>query len=493
MSDKTAQGFLEHILAHPEDDAPRLVFADWLEEHGDGDRAEFIRVQIARARLPGWDARQVPLRLRERALLQQCRLKWQRKLPYIGGMTWRDYRRGFRATADFSDFSELKKNAGICWALAPLEAISVRFCRGQESAENIEPIAGLRELFINNERFYDLEEIASLAAAPLLSTLRALNVHACNLGVEGFQRLIASPHLGNLTALRVPENHIGNGGISALFDAASLTSLEVLDLSERNSYGRYNENPLIEAIGAAALASWPGLSKLRSLTLSSNAVGREGLRALLRSPRAAGLKELALRDNGLDGSAMQEFGAAHSALQLEVLDLGSNVLKDLGAAELARAPCLRELKVLELDRCEIALSGARRLARAPFLARLRHLNVDHNSFGPDGLFALLEAKPQELHTLRMVNNDLGDEGVSRLAESPASDTLLEVNLAQNKWELHGVEALGRAKHLQNLFILRLHGNLIAGSAAKLLRKSPLGRRLTILEKDQTTEGEDIPF
>src|SRR5262249_47556713 len=30
----------------PEDDAPRLVLADWLEEHGEGERAEFIRAQI---------------------------------------------------------------------------------------------------------------------------------------------------------------------------------------------------------------------------------------------------------------------------------------------------------------------------------------------------------------------------------------------------------------------------------------------------------------
>jgi uncharacterized protein (TIGR02996 family) len=29
------QAFLADIAAHPEDDAPRLIYADWLEEHGD--------------------------------------------------------------------------------------------------------------------------------------------------------------------------------------------------------------------------------------------------------------------------------------------------------------------------------------------------------------------------------------------------------------------------------------------------------------------------
>ncbi len=43
MSDEGA--LLATILAHPADDLPRLVLADWWEERGLHDRAEFIRVQ----------------------------------------------------------------------------------------------------------------------------------------------------------------------------------------------------------------------------------------------------------------------------------------------------------------------------------------------------------------------------------------------------------------------------------------------------------------
>ena len=32
--------FLEAIRAAPEDDTPRLVYADWLDDHGQGERAE---------------------------------------------------------------------------------------------------------------------------------------------------------------------------------------------------------------------------------------------------------------------------------------------------------------------------------------------------------------------------------------------------------------------------------------------------------------------
>lgn len=47
-----AAGLLRDILEHPHDDTPRLVYADWLEDAGEGARAEFIRVQIELAHHP---------------------------------------------------------------------------------------------------------------------------------------------------------------------------------------------------------------------------------------------------------------------------------------------------------------------------------------------------------------------------------------------------------------------------------------------------------
>lgn len=40
------EGLLRKVLEDPADDMPRLVLADWLEEHGEEERAEFIRVQV---------------------------------------------------------------------------------------------------------------------------------------------------------------------------------------------------------------------------------------------------------------------------------------------------------------------------------------------------------------------------------------------------------------------------------------------------------------
>lgn len=42
----TGEIILQDILKNPEDDGIRLIYADWLEEHGQELHAEFIRVQI---------------------------------------------------------------------------------------------------------------------------------------------------------------------------------------------------------------------------------------------------------------------------------------------------------------------------------------------------------------------------------------------------------------------------------------------------------------
>ena len=57
MHTPEADALLAAILAAPDDDAPRLVFADWLDEHHQADRAAFIRLQIELAGLPKHDPR----------------------------------------------------------------------------------------------------------------------------------------------------------------------------------------------------------------------------------------------------------------------------------------------------------------------------------------------------------------------------------------------------------------------------------------------------
>ena len=86
----TGNALLKAIVANPEEDTPRLVYADYLQENGDDERAEFIRVQVQLSRTEYPD-----LRARESALLAANHERWLRVLcPACGGS-------GFNAEIDW--------------------------------------------------------------------------------------------------------------------------------------------------------------------------------------------------------------------------------------------------------------------------------------------------------------------------------------------------------------------------------------------------------
>jgi uncharacterized protein (TIGR02996 family) len=79
--DKHPQAFLDDIIDHPDDDTPRLVYADWLDEHGEPDRAEFIRVQCEMAKENLDPKRGRELRKRAAALLKEHEGRWAPVTP----------------------------------------------------------------------------------------------------------------------------------------------------------------------------------------------------------------------------------------------------------------------------------------------------------------------------------------------------------------------------------------------------------------------------
>ena len=71
MTDRDA--LLRSILERPDDDVRRLVMADWLEENGESERAEFIRVQLEIA--------STPLTVERRKLLSKY--EWEDMRPEV--------------------------------------------------------------------------------------------------------------------------------------------------------------------------------------------------------------------------------------------------------------------------------------------------------------------------------------------------------------------------------------------------------------------------
>jgi uncharacterized protein (TIGR02996 family) len=91
----TAAGFVQTIRESPEDDAPRLVYADWLEERDDP-LGEFIRVQCEFEPVRGVYGQPRPdeLRERERKLLLENKEKWLGPLAALE----KEWEAGFEAS-----------------------------------------------------------------------------------------------------------------------------------------------------------------------------------------------------------------------------------------------------------------------------------------------------------------------------------------------------------------------------------------------------------
>ncbi|MBA3540389.1 MAG: TIGR02996 domain-containing protein [Deltaproteobacteria bacterium] len=98
-STRSAESLLADIYAHPEDDGPRLVYADLLLERGDP-RGELITLQLARSRDPAAP----PPTQREVDLLKKHGRTWLGALvPALSwgrGYSTTEFRRGFVAAAD---------------------------------------------------------------------------------------------------------------------------------------------------------------------------------------------------------------------------------------------------------------------------------------------------------------------------------------------------------------------------------------------------------
>src|SRR5687768_4091442 len=98
--DGTELGLIAAIVADPDNDTLRMVYADWLEEHGHSDRGEFLRLQV-QALSPSARRRNIndvledTIRLREAAPPAWAAAVAPHLAPYFGNAD--RYKRGLLA------------------------------------------------------------------------------------------------------------------------------------------------------------------------------------------------------------------------------------------------------------------------------------------------------------------------------------------------------------------------------------------------------------
>ena len=364
------RAFFDPIRDAPADDGPRLIYADWLDEHGQSDRAEFIRLQCALDRLPDDDRRIPILRDHERQLADANATRWAADIaPLVTGWA---FHRGVIDSVSV-DATQFIANAAALFELAPIRKV----------------------------RFLEVgEHLAAVAQSPLLRHVRELDLSGNALSDRGPSLLARSPHLGKVVALDLGFTDLGTEGLKALADSPALGGLRSL---------RLNDNPNLKSTSIRALAESPHLTELIDLDLSGNGLSGADLRPLFDGPPARRLQRLVLQGNRLGNDGTRDFVTSLVFTRMAERD-----------------------RAVDLRRVEMGPAGARALADVPALAAIEALDLEGNPLGDAGLTALATSPYlKRLRVLSLRESRVGDEGVAALAGSPLLETLRVIDLTGN--------------------------------------------------------------
>lgn len=389
--DPDGEALRREVVARPDDDDVRLVYADWLVGRGDV-RGELIQVQCELARGGSDRERRRALRRRESELLRANRATLQALEPRAERI---QIERGL--VSELSVFAAQLERHGA----ALLEA---------------HPLRGLRVLLAGPK------ETARLFDSPVLAQIPELTIEArrsprtppspARLALAGLAR---SAIFARTRVLRLEHLDDDDADWTAFFAGLRAPALEALTLRAAR----------ISPAALAGLATAPGLPALRRLELDGLAAARadggtegelEALASALATLAARPIEELALGAFRLDDAALarclEAIGrrAAPRGLSLAHCSPGPAALGALGALPLRRL----ELVGLGLDEG----GGEALLACLRRLEGLRELVLEDLA-GPPALHAAvghaLLAAPS-LARVRWQENRLDDDLAERLAE-----------------------------------------------------------------------------
>jgi uncharacterized protein (TIGR02996 family) len=220
MNDGAA--LLAAICAQPDEDTPRLAFADYLDEAGgaaDAARAEFIRIQVERSRLAPDDPRGPGLFRREAELWVAHRRDWRAALPDLWWLNWRGYERGFLTVIDADQMEPFVRHAPEVFAAAPVQCVCIRRADPNVTRDLafLPELIHLRELDLTGCLALTDGDVATLAGSPGLGNLHALRLGGNPIGADGERALARSRYLRNLRRLEV--HRVGDAVLEELRQA----------------------------------------------------------------------------------------------------------------------------------------------------------------------------------------------------------------------------------------------------------------------------------
>jgi uncharacterized protein (TIGR02996 family) len=277
------------IRANPDDDTPRLVYADWLQENGEDERAEFIRVQCQLAAIDDrqenfQQARQ--LLTRSKRLLNPNRHRWTQPLF---GIVQCDLDR----ESHYEVYKARQWQGGISFTrgFASPSLTVHQAVRVIEAEHTLEPLSRVSlDSYLAVRRVPDLRILARHNTLCVYS----LTLHHCDDAVA--ESLAAAPWLARVESLSLVSGQLGNVGVTALFQDRPTGKLRMLDL----------RGNLIDTPGAIALAGSPFLSGVTQLHVTNNCIGDIGVIALAESPHLSHVRRISLDGNPIGPKVWQQ-------------------------------------------------------------------------------------------------------------------------------------------------------------------------------------------
>ena len=226
------EAFLRAIFDAPDDDTPRLVYADFLQENGEEDRAELIRVQCELARLEGRVDKSSEERKR---VLTQQQIEIAKRFPSPVQLHQRGFKRAwpnFRMSLDeLLDTKELRGRAA--YSTPELFAVeSVELFGGRiTSAEPFDVLFGLSVFTRVTWLTLCGREVADEAT---LGTDFTTFYYEPVITPAGVAALAQHRGLRRITELDLRNNDLDNDAARALVKSPYLDNLKRLQLLEGN-------------------------------------------------------------------------------------------------------------------------------------------------------------------------------------------------------------------------------------------------------------------
>jgi uncharacterized protein (TIGR02996 family) len=466
MSDRDA--LHASICANPDDDTPRLVFADWLDENGESKRAAFIRASIEEFRqatadtsasavheffssnlirasvLLDWSEVDLELHQLNTVFRTTGTLHFQptersEKLPRIKGVKYDFINRGFFNHIHITNPAQFLKHRKTIFRSTPITSLwfdrlgldQAKELLGSDDlgqirelgfGENVSPEAihvlgnhrdavGVRKLkMVAGEQ--GQEQFEALAAGTYWRGVKWFEVSNLD-GVDSsapdliMSDLLNRPQFQRIQRLHAWGNDLGDLTARAIATGA-LSELRFLDL-ERNN---------IENAGALAIARSKSLPNLRYLDLSSNSLSGEAVSALIATPKLPDLTVLRLDGIPRNHLEIKPLTNTSRGPSLRILQIHGCELTEATLSAMATCPAIHGLWLLSLASCSMGDGELRALTTGTGLEHLKILNLSHNNLTLDGMRTLVQwPATAGMRWLDLSGNKIGDEGAKELVES----------------------------------------------------------------------------